>query len=55
MIREELPVLLQAYPPDTSLVIRADRACRYQEIIDLLDLCARSGFSRVALAVKESG
>ncbi|NLY88186.1 MAG: biopolymer transporter ExbD [Firmicutes bacterium] len=53
--REELPPLLSGYPPDTPTVIRADRDCQYQEIIDLLDLCARSGLHRVALAVKDGG
>jgi biopolymer transport protein ExbD len=53
--REELAALLPTYPPDTSLVIRADQACRYQEVIGLLDLCARSGLHRVALAVKNKG
>lgn len=52
---EELAALLADYPQDTPLVIRADRSCRYQEIINLLDLCARNGLHRVALAVKESG
>ncbi len=52
---EELAALLADYPQDTPLVIRADRSCRYQEIINLLDLCVRNGLHRVALAVKESG
>ena len=52
---EELAALLADYPQDTPLVIRADRFCRYQETINLLDLCARNGLHCVALAVKESG
>ena len=37
------PPLYGRLPQDTPLVIRADRSCRYQEIINLLDLCARNG------------
>lgn len=52
---EELAGRLSAFSPDTVLVIRADEACRYQKIIDLLDLCSRSNMCRVALAVKNGG
>ena len=42
----------QAKNPDQAVVIAGDKAARYEEVVDLLDLLQRSGVRKVGLLVR---
>ena len=53
--REELVVRLrtaQAIRPDQPVVIAADRAARYEDVLGVLDLLQRNGLRRVGLLAR---
>ena len=53
--REELVARvqgLQASRPDQAVVIAADRAARYEDVLTLLDLLQRNGIRRVGLLAR---
>jgi len=49
----KLTALLQKITPDTAVIIKADRACHFQAIVDLLDLLKNSNLNKIAFAIKE--
>ncbi len=49
---KELRMLLESQHPETMLVIRADRDCRYQRVVNLLDLAKAAGLGRIALEAR---
>ncbi len=50
--RAELNAMLRAQRPETQVTIEADRECRYQAVVDILDLARTHGLQKIALAVR---
>jgi biopolymer transport protein ExbD len=50
---DQLEAWLSQKPPETGVIIRADRDCRYEWIIHLLDLVKNCKLSKVAFEVKK--
>jgi biopolymer transport protein ExbD len=50
---EQLLARLRIQNPETVVVIRADRDCRYGRVVKLLDVVKRCRLSRVALEVRQ--
>lgn len=50
--KEELERRLGGVPPDTQLLVRADRAIVFQTFIDLADLLKRLNFTKVSLQTR---
>jgi len=50
--RGGLRTLLGSQPGETVVVVKADRDCRYQLVVDLLDLARSAGLSRIALEAR---
>jgi biopolymer transport protein ExbD len=48
----ELLTVLKAQPTETVVLIQADRSCRYERIIRLMDLLKQTELSRVGFEVK---
>lgn len=53
VLAQELPALLQQEERETPVLLRADRDCRYEEVIQIIDLLKESGLIQLALEVKE--
>lgn len=49
--RGELADLFADVPRETAVIIRADRSCRYEWVVALLDQIKRSGLNKVGLEV----
>jgi biopolymer transport protein ExbD len=47
--KDELENRVRALPPDTSFLIRADRATPFQNFVDVADVLKRLNFSRIAV------
>jgi biopolymer transport protein ExbD len=47
--KDELENRVKALPPDTSFLIRADRATPFQNFIDVADVLKRLNFSKIAV------
>jgi biopolymer transport protein ExbD len=52
MSRAELQTLFQSQPPGAVLVIKADRDCRYQTVITLLDQAKAAELTKIALEAR---
>jgi biopolymer transport protein ExbD len=50
---EELPARLRIQNPETVVVIRADRECRYGWVVKVLDVVKSCRLSKVALEVRQ--
>lgn len=50
--KEELASSLGGAPPDTALLVRADRAIVFQTFVDVADLLKRMNFTKVALQTR---
>ncbi len=50
--RNELDAVLGAQRPGTQLTIEADRECRYQAVVTILDQARAYGLQKIALAVR---
>ena len=46
---------LQAGNADTPVVISADKAVRYEQVVKVMDTLQRAGVQRVGLSVKQTG
>jgi biopolymer transport protein TolR len=46
---------LQAGNADTPVVISADKAVRYEQVVKVMDTLQRAGIQRVGLSVKQTG
>jgi len=46
---------LQAGSADTPVVISADRAVKYEQVVKVMDALQRAGIQRVGLSVKQAG
>ena len=46
---------LQAGNADTPVVISADKAVRYEQVVKVMDTLQRAGVTRVGLSVKQTG
>lgn len=53
--KEELAARLVGLPPETSFLIRADRAIAFQSFIDVADILKRSNFTKVAVQTRAGG
>lgn len=53
LTRSALADLFAGVPRETAVMIRADRSCRYEWVVALLDQIKRSGLHRVGLEVLE--
>ncbi len=49
----ELKKQLQLLTPETALLIKADRACPFQPLVDLLELLKNIGLNKIAFATRE--
>lgn len=47
--KDELESRIKVLPPDTSFLIRADRATPFQNFVDVADLLKRLNFSKTAV------
>jgi biopolymer transport protein ExbD len=47
--KEELENRVKGLPPDTSFLIRADRATPFQKFIDVADVLKRLNFTKIAV------
>lgn len=50
--KDELKSRLEGLPPETSFLIRADRAIPFQAFIDVADILKQLDFSKVAVQTK---
>src|SRR5215471_10243566 len=49
LAKEELEGRIKALPPDTSFLVRADRATPFQNFVDVADILKRLNFSKIAV------
>jgi biopolymer transport protein ExbD len=52
IVKEELPDKLAGLPPDTSFLVRADRAAVVQSFVDVADALKKLNFVKVALQTR---
>ncbi len=52
--KESLEERLKALPPDTSVLIRADRTIRFQSFIDIADILKRLKITRVGVQTESA-
>ncbi len=52
MAQAEIRALFQSQPQGAVLVIKADRDCRYQAVVNLLDLAKAAGVNKIALEAR---
>jgi biopolymer transport protein ExbD len=52
--KEELASRLSGAPPETQLLVRADRAIVFQTFVDVAELLKRMNFTKVALQTKSN-
>lgn len=50
--KEALEDRAKSLPPQTSFLVRADRALQFQQFIDIADILKRLGFTKVAVQTK---
>jgi biopolymer transport protein ExbD len=50
--KDELESRVKALPPDTSFLIRADRAIQFQNFIDIADILKRLNFTKIAIQTR---
>jgi len=49
LAKDELESRIKALPPDTSFLVRADRATPFQNFVDVADILKRLNFSKIAV------
>jgi biopolymer transport protein ExbD len=52
--KDELESRIRTLPPDTSFLIRADRATPSQNFVDVADVLKRLNFSRIAVQTRSA-
>jgi biopolymer transport protein ExbD len=53
--KETLTERARDLPPDTSFLVRADRAIRFQQFVDVADVLRQLKFNKVAIQTRNAG